>query len=318
MDKLIVKKSLLMLMTLSFSVMLNWCDGVIYVLEQFEGVFADDPVEEVIPPLPDPGPEPELVDNVDLEGLTEAEYIVQMIDVMIAAEFIQQVQIDDERLENEPVTTYLDRNRNIYAEEIDGVIQEYTYWTETERIDLANPMAKYFRRQKEESEEDATYDERLLAAAAEMNNRFVERRREQEGFQLGTSNILLPGPSPDQIENAEIYGDVVRGDLTRGYLEESVVYRGRLIALDPDEIIHVKIEVNPHTGVITFSEYYEVLYPEESEPEQINRVSLQNKKYEISEPDREFPPLDDIGIIKENDARRILEEYDLMAFYEKF
>ena len=199
MDKLIVKKGLLVLLTLSFSVMLNWCDGVIHVLEQFEGVFADDPLEEVIPPLPDPGPEPELADNVDLEDLTEAEYIVQMIDEMIAAEFIQQVQIDDERLGNEPVTTYLDRNRNIYAEEIDGVIQEYTYWTETERIDLMNPMAKYFRRQKEESEEDTTYDERLLAADAEMNNRFMERRRDQDGFQLGTSNILLPGPSPDQI-----------------------------------------------------------------------------------------------------------------------
>ena len=150
-----------------------------------------------------------------------------------------------------------------------------------------------------------------------IGNRFVERRRDQEGFQLGTSNFLLPGPSPDQIENAEIYGDVVRGVLTHDYLEESEVYRGRLLALDPDETIHVKVEVNPHTGLITFNEYYEVLNPEESEQDQINRVSLQNKKYEISESDREFPPLEDIGIIKENDARRILEEYDLMAFYEK-
>lgn len=91
MDKLIVKKGLLVLMTLSFSVMLNWCDGVIFVLEQFEGVFADEKVEEVIPPLPDPGPEPELADNVDLEGLTAAEYIVQMIDEMIAVASIQEV-----------------------------------------------------------------------------------------------------------------------------------------------------------------------------------------------------------------------------------
>ena len=87
--------------------------------------------------------------------------------------------------------------------------------------------------------------------------------------------------------------------------------------MDADETIHVKVEVNPHTGVITFREYYEVLNPEESEQDQINRVSLQNKKYEISESDREFPTLEEIGIIKENDARRILEEYDLMAFYEK-
>lgn len=48
MDKRIVKKGLLALMTLSFSEMLNWCDGVINVSEQFEGVLADDPVEEVI------------------------------------------------------------------------------------------------------------------------------------------------------------------------------------------------------------------------------------------------------------------------------
>lgn len=148
MDKLIIKKGLLVLTTLSFSVMLNWCEGVIYVLEQFEGEFADEKVEEVIPPIPDSGPEPELADNVDLEGLTEAEYIIQVIDEMIAAELIQVIQIVDERLEEEPVTTYLDRNRNIYAVEIDGVIQEYTYWTETERIDLINPMAIYFRRQK--------------------------------------------------------------------------------------------------------------------------------------------------------------------------
>ena len=148
MDKLSIKKSLLVLMTVSFSVMLHWCDGVINVLEQFEGVFAEDLVEEVIPPLPDPRPEPKLADNVDLEGLMEVEYIIQVIDEMIEAAFIQQVQIEDERLDAEPLITYFDRNRNISAEEINGVIQEYTYWTETERIDLINPMAIYFRRQK--------------------------------------------------------------------------------------------------------------------------------------------------------------------------
>lgn len=315
-----MKKGLLVLMTLSFSVMLNWCDGVINVLEHFEGVFADDPVEEVIPPLPlpDPGPEPELTDNVDLEGLTEAEYVIQMIDEMIEAAFIQQVQIEDERLNAEPVITYFDRNRNIYAEEIDGVIQEYTYWTETERIDLMNPMAKYFRRQKEESDEDATYDERLLAADDEMAGRFVERRRDEEGFQLGTSPILLPVPKTDQIENTEIYGDVVRGDFTQDYLEESEVYKGRLVGLDPNDKLHVKIEVNPHTGVITYSESYDILNPEESETWRDARLGLQNRQYEISESDREFPLLEDIGVIQENDARRILIDYDLMAFYEKF
>ena len=278
MDKLIVKKGLLVLMTLSFSVILNWCDGVIYVLEQFEGVFADEKVEEVIPPVPDPGPEPGLVDNVDLEGLMEAEYIVQMIDEMIAVAFIQEVQIEGERLEEEPVIAYLNRNRNIYAEEINGVIQEYTYWTETERIDFMNPMAKYFRQQKEKSEDDTTYDERLMATDKEMDGRFVERRREQEGFQLGTSNILLPVPEPDQIENAEIYGDIVRGDLTQDYLEDSEVYKGRLEGLDPDDTLHVKVEVNPYTGVITFSESYDILNPEESETWKDARLGLQKSK----------------------------------------
>lgn len=212
----------------------------------------------------------------------------------------------------------MNRNRNKYAEEINGVIQEYTYWTETERIDLMNPMAKYFRQQKEESEDDSTYDERLMAADKEMNGRFVERRREQEGFQLGTINTLSPGPEPDQIENAEIYGDIIRGDLTQDYLEDSEVYKERLEGLDPDDTLHVKVEVNPQTGVITFSESYDILNPEESETWRDARLGLQNRRYEISKSDREFPLLEDIGIVKENDARRILEEYDLIAFYEKF
>ena len=48
------------------------------------------------------------------------------------------------------------------------------------------------------------------------------------------------------------------------------------------------------------------------------RLGLQNRQYEISESDRKFPLLEDINVIQENDARSILIDNDLMAFYEKF
>lgn len=73
-----------------------------------------------------------------------------------------------------------------------------------------------------------------------------------------------------------------------------------------------------HTGVITYSESYDILNPEESETWTKARLGLQNRQYEISESDRKFPLLEDINVIQENDARSILIDHDLMAFYEKF
>ena len=73
-----------------------------------------------------------------------------------------------------------------------------------------------------------------------------------------------------------------------------------------------------HSGVITYSESYDILNPEESETWTKARLGLQNRQYEISESDKEFPLLKDIGVIQENDARRILIDHDLMAFYENF
>lgn len=73
-----------------------------------------------------------------------------------------------------------------------------------------------------------------------------------------------------------------------------------------------------HTGVITYSESYDILNPEESETWTNARLGLQNRQYEISESDKEFPLLKDIGVIQESDARRILIDHDLMAFYENF
>ena len=73
-----------------------------------------------------------------------------------------------------------------------------------------------------------------------------------------------------------------------------------------------------HTGVITYSESYDIPNPEESETWTKARLGLQNRQYEISESDRKFPLLEDINVIQENDARSILIDHDLMAFYEKF
>lgn len=252
MDKLWIKKSLLMFVVLSFSVMLNWCDMVIDVLDNYLGIFAENEVDEVIDPLLDSGPEPELVDNVDLDGLTETEFIVKMIDDLIAADAIQVVQTEDERLDEDPIYYYYDAGHNIYAEEIEGVVQEYVYGLETERVELKNPMARHINRRVEKLEKDPDFDKKLKAAEEELAGQFIEKRWD-DGYEVSTSHILLPGPTAEQIEKAEIYEDIVCGELSYDYIEESRGFSSDLPNLDPDDDIHVKVEVNPYTGTITFS-----------------------------------------------------------------
>lgn len=317
MNKLFIKKGLLLLMTLSFSLMLNWCDVVLDILDNFQGIFAEDEIEEVIEPLPDPGPEPELADNVDLQGVTEAEFIVRMVDEMIAADVIQVVQTEDERLDEVPRYYYYDSNHHIYAEEREGVVQEYMYGTDTERVELKNPMARHINKREEELESDPEYDEKLKAADEEIGGRFIEKRWDHE-YKVTTSHILLPGPKPDQIDDAEIYGDILRGELSQDYIEESLGFSSDLPNLDPDDKVHVEIEVNPQTGTITFSKHFDILNPEESETWEQARLGLENTTYEVSETDKEFPQLGDIGRMEEHEAFRILREHDLMAFYEKY
>lgn len=317
MDKLFIKKGFLLILTLSFSVMLNWCDVVIDIMGHFEGIFAEDEVEEVIEPLPDPRPEPVLEDNVDLQGLTEAEFIVQMMDEMIEADVIEVIQTEDERLDEVPRYFYYDSNRHIYAEEREDIVQEYTYGTDTEMVDLKNPLAKHINSRDEDIEKDPEYDEKLKAADEELAGRFIEKRRDQK-YEVTTSPILLPRPEPHQIENPEIYGDVVRGELSQEYLEESKGFRGDLVNLDPNDKMHVRIETNPHTGTVTYSMSFDILNPEESETWRQARLGLENTKYEISETDKEFPQLEDIGTMEEHEAFRILRDHELMAFYEKY
>lgn len=261
MDKLFVKKGLFVVLTLSFSIMLNACDVVIDIMGHFEGIFAEEEVEEVIEPLPAPGPEPELADNVDLQGLTEAEFIVQMNKDLIEAEVIEVIEMEDERLNEPDRYYYYDSNRAIYAEEREGIVQEYVYGTETERIELTNPMAKHINSREEDIEKDPEYDEKLKAAADEIAGRFIVKKREQ-GYEVTTSHYLLPGPKPDQIEKSEIYGDVVRGELSQDYLEESGGFRGDFRNLDPADEMQVKIEVNPHTGTMTYSTSFKIKNPE--------------------------------------------------------
>lgn len=58
--------------------------------------------------------------------------------------------------------------------------------------------------------------------------------------------------------------------------------------------------------------------PEESETWKQARQGLDNTTYEISETDKEFPELEDIGKMEEHEAFRILREHGVMAVYEKF
>ena len=306
-----------MFMTLSFSLLLNWCDLVLDRLDNNQGIFAEDEVDEVIEPLPNPGPEPELADTVDLQGLTKAEFIVRMVDEMIAADVIQVVQTEDERLEEVARYFYYDSNRHIYAEEREGVVQDYIYGTDTERVELKNPMARHINRREEELENDPEYDEKLKAADEEIGGRFIEKRWDQ-AYKVTTSHVLLPGPKSDQIDEPEIYGDIVRGKLSQDYIEESLGFRSDLSNLDPNDEMYVKIEVNPQTGTITFSQHFDVSNPEESETWKQARWGLDNTTYEISETNKEFPQLEDMGRMEEHEAFRILREHDLMAFYEKY